>query len=460
MKIQRKKAGPQQGMALTITMVLGGILVLLMGGYVSMVETQSLAVARSQGWNYAMVAAEAGVDEAMAHLNSGVSTNNLATNSWSSTGNGLYSKTNTLGNSYSVVTIKIAPAVTNPFPVIVSTSYVPTPIRTSTLSRTIQVMTKANYSNGTGAAVLTKSTINLSGFNVTVDSFDSSNSSYSTNGIYDATKVLANGNIITLSSVSNAINIGDSKIYGSVITPPGGTIAYDTKNNAGYSVGDSNYVGSGTVGIQAGHNVQTTSYNNSISDVTLPNVLWAPTTPLTGQAAKLTINGTQYAFGYQFTTGGNYSIGTTLSPSDLGSSVYVSAPNVQLYVTGNVNLGSGTEIYIAPGASLSIYVAGSSASIGGQGVVNTTGLAQDFALYGLPTCTSVGIQANASFTGVIDAPEAFVSIGGGGSSPYDMSGEIIAQSCKINGNYKVHYDEALGSTPTFSGYKAMFWTEL
>jgi hypothetical protein len=455
MKILSEKPASTQAMALAVTMVLCGILVILIGSYAFMVQTQSLAVARSQSWNYAIVVAEAGIDEAMAHLNSGVSTNNLATNSWTSVGSGLYSKTNTLGNSYSVVTIMIAPAVTNAFPVIVATSYVPTPIRTATLSRTIQVATKASYSNGNGAAILVKSTIDLSGFNVTVNSFDSSNPSSSTNGIYDASKALANGNIITLSSASNAINIGDSKIYGSVETPPGGVVAYDTKNNAGYSVGDSNYVSSGTVGIQSGHQVETTSYNNSITDVTLPNVTWWPVNALSGQSAKLILNGTQMAFPYQFTTTGNYQIN-----SDLGSSVYVAAPNVQLYLPGNIKMGSGTEIYIAPGASLAIYVGGSSASIGGQGVVNTTGLAQDFVLYGLPNCTSVGIQANASFTGVIDAPEAFVSVGGGGSSPYDMSGEIIAQSCKINGNYKVHYDENLGSTPTFSGYKAVFWTEL
>src|SRR5258707_9274609 len=144
MKIQRKGAGSELAMTLTVTMVLCALLVLLMGSYVGVIETQSFAVARSQSWNYALVAAEAGVEEAMAHLNSGVSTNNLATNSWSSTGTGIYSKTNMLGTTYSIVTIKIAPAVTNPFPVIVSTSYVPTPIRSSTLSRTIQVTTKAN----------------------------------------------------------------------------------------------------------------------------------------------------------------------------------------------------------------------------------------------------------------------------------------------------------------------------
>src|SRR6266404_5757964 len=113
----------------------------------------------------------AGSEVAMAHLNSGVSTNNLATNSWSSTGTGIYSKTNVLGTTYSIVTIKIAPAVTNSYPVIVSTSYVPTPIRSSTLSRTIQVTTKANYSNGNGAAIMVKTTIDLSGFGVTVNSF-------------------------------------------------------------------------------------------------------------------------------------------------------------------------------------------------------------------------------------------------------------------------------------------------
>ena len=442
-------------MVLTVTMVMCGILVLLMGSYVGVVETQSLAVARSQSWNYALVAAEAGVDEAMAHLNSGVTTNNLATNSWVNVGNGLYSKTNVLGSSYSVVTIETAPAVTNAYPVIVSTSYAPTPIRSSTLSRTIQVNTKANYSSGTSAAILVKSTVDLSGATITVNSFDSSNPSYSTGGQYDPTKALANGNIITLSSVSNAINVEDARVYGSVETAPGGIVGYDTKNNATYSVGDSNYVAGGTVGIEAGHNLQTTSYNNSINDVTLPNVTWTTVNALAGNSGKLTINGSTLTFPWQFTSSGNYEINT-----DLGGSLYVAAPNVQVYLTGSIKFQTGMEIYVAPGASLAMYVAGPSASIGGQGVVNATGLAQDFTLYGLPTCTSAGLQGNATFTGVIDTPEAFVSIGGGGSSTNDFAGQIIAQSCKVNGNFQIHYDQSLGGSPTFTGYRAAFWSEL
>src|SRR5437879_13363525 len=108
-----------------------------MGSYFALVQVQSAAVSRSQGWNSAIIVAEAGVEEAMAHLNSGVTTNNLAVNSWTDAGGGNYRKTNYVGTSYSLVTIKIHPAATNPYPLVVSRSYVPGPLSPQTVSRTV-----------------------------------------------------------------------------------------------------------------------------------------------------------------------------------------------------------------------------------------------------------------------------------------------------------------------------------
>src|SRR6185503_6685 len=87
------------GSALAVTMVICGILGLLMGSYLLMVQTQNHSVVRAQGWNSALVVAEAGVEEALAHLNSGLATNALAVNSWTAMPGGVV-KTNFLGTSY------------------------------------------------------------------------------------------------------------------------------------------------------------------------------------------------------------------------------------------------------------------------------------------------------------------------------------------------------------------------
>ena len=66
-----------------------------------------------------------------------------------------------------------------------------------------------------------------------------------------------------------------------------------------------------------------------------------------------------------------------------------------LYVTDTISIGSGggksknekapPQIHIAPGASLTIYMAGATTTIGGNGVVNDSQEAKNFQYYGLPS---------------------------------------------------------------------------
>ena len=106
--------------------------------------------------------------------------------------------------------------------------------------------------------------------------------------------------------------------------------------------------------------------------MTLPNVpAWF--TPTSGKAP----DGLNYD---NLLVSGNYTI------ASLTGSVYVGQPNTVLYVTGNINIGGGgtkkgwaaPQIHIAPGASLTIYMAGATTSIGGNGLVNDTAQAKKF----------------------------------------------------------------------------------
>ena len=51
-------------------------------------------------------------------------------------------------------------------------------------------------------------------------------------------------------------------------------------------------------------------------------------------------------------------------------------------------------IYIAPGGSLTIYMVGQQFKIAGRGVVNHSGNAAAFNLFGLPTCTDIQFNGN------------------------------------------------------------------
>ena len=132
--------------------------------------------------------------------------------------------------------------------------------------------------------------------------------------------------------------------------------------------------------------------------------------------------------------------------------------NATLWVTGDVNIGTGDYIQIAPGASLKLYVSGASAVIGGQGIVNSDGYAKGFQYYGLPTNTSIDYKGNSSFTGTINAPEADLKLGGGGTTDYDFVGSAVVKTFTMNGHFHVHYDEALRAAA--NGFVVSSWNEV
>jgi hypothetical protein len=445
MKTRRRKCNSEQATVLAVTLVLCGILGLLMGSYFGLVQVQSMSVARSQSWNSAIVVAEAGVEEAMAHLNSGVTTNNLATNTWVDLGGGNYGKTNTLASSYSSVTIQIPPATTNLYPVIVATAYVAAPLRSSTISRTVQVTTKAKYTTKIPGMVISD-TIDFSGNGITTDSFNSTDTNYSTGGLYDATKALDHGDVTILSTNANAFQVSNGDIKGTVHTPPGGIQDVTVTVGSNGTVGDSNWVANAYQGIEAGHFAADTTFTPG--DVVLPSGLIGAPSLLNGGKIK--------GFNYKWKVDGSSSVWST---ANLDNSLYVSGTNT-IYVVGGVNIGSGSQIYIETNSSLTLYVAGAGSNIGGNGVVNPSGVAADFTYYGLPSNTAVTMSANADFTGSIYAPEAFFTLGGGGSSYYKFIGQAVAQSLKMNGHFNFHFDEALKTPPTFLGYVASAWDEL
>src|SRR5262245_26438117 len=111
MKIRFGRQKSDSGSALAVTLLTCGILAVLMGSYLYIVQGQRQSVARSQSWNQAIVVAEAGIDEALALMNSGVVGGNFAVFPWKDASGG--SKTSftnrpapaQFGDSYYAVTI-------------------------------------------------------------------------------------------------------------------------------------------------------------------------------------------------------------------------------------------------------------------------------------------------------------------------------------------------------------------
>lgn len=451
MKLVSSKSASNQGSALAVTLLTCLLVGTLVGSYLYLIGTQNLSVARSQNWHQALTVAEGGVDEAMALLNSGIQSPNFAVFPWTSAGGGVFKNdTNRpackFGTSFYEVSITNGFAGANP--VIVARGYVPGTLGSPAITRTVTVQTKPRATFPVKGPMIVFQKYDANGNNVGTDSFDS------TVAPYNSATAGTNGDVVCLTTNANSLVIGNGKIKGTVRTPPGGVQGVTATIGSNGSVGDSNWVATAT-GFQTNHFKDNFTMGD-FPDATLPNVpAWY--TPQSGQAP----DGLNYAY---LLPGGNYQV------VNLTGSVYVGAANTVLYVTSSINIGSGgggnknnapPEIYIAPGASLTIYMAGSTTTIAGNGVVNATSQAKNFQYYGLPSNTAINITGNGAFFGTIYAPEADLNLKGSGKqSVDDFTGASITKNTTMTGNFNFHYDESLGSLTTLGGYDATSWAEL
>ena len=454
MKINRKKTPVDRGSALTVTlltcMILGAVLVACL----SLIGTQQSLVCRSQNWNQAFVVAEGGVEEAMALLNSGVQAPNFAVFPWTGVGGGVFKNdtnrpASKFGTSYYQVFITNGVAgATNP--VIISKGYVPGPLGSRVLSRTIRVETRTRSTFPVKGPMIVKQGFDSNGNNVGTDSFDS------TIGPYNPATAGTNGDVVSLTTNANSIVIGNGKLKGTVRTPPGGIRGVTATIGSNGSVGDDAWVNGGSTGFESGH-FQDNFTASDFPDATLPNVnAWF--TPLGGTAP----DGLIYD---NLLTSGNYQV------ANLTGSVYVGQSNTVLYVTSGISIGTGggstrkgyapPQIHIAPGGSLTIYMAGATTTISGNGVANDTAQAKNFAYYGLPSNTSISLTGNGAFYGTIYAPQADFNLKGSGkTSTDDFTGASITKSTTMTGNFNFHYDESLIQLTTLGGFDAVSWQEL
>jgi hypothetical protein len=281
-----------------------------------------------------------------------------------------------------------------------------------------------------------------------VDSFDSSDPNYSTGGQYDPTKRSANALLLSNSTNSAAISLGTATIYGSVDTGPGVTTGNKaTVKDSGAAVGDAAFdaIPQNAGKIETGH--YNDDANVQINDVQAPFAFGTGYNPVGG-----TNNGTNYTY---ILGTGNYNLGALALAS--GQGVLVDG-NAVLYVNANVSISSTGFIYIAPGATLQLYIGGvgkfaNVSSISGQAIVNPR-TASQMMIYGLPGCTQINYSGNGNYVGQIDAPEATVQVTGNGS----LVGAFTVNNFSLGGNGGLHYDMALAKIGS-GGYVVFSWNE-
>ena len=454
MKFKSQRAR-EQGSVLLIC--LGSVIVtcLALAGYLLAVEGETNTVGRSQSWNESMVVAEAGIEDGMAminyYANSATSlyswTNAASACGWTVSGN-TYSITRTLGQNHYRVAIDnsgAAPVITS-----VGSAYWSNPLGlgATTISRAVKVRISANNTGLYLDGILTRGGVTMNG-GITVLSFNSQLPPWNTN---PPTLLLsqynANATVATLeSNVTAEIDAtGNVHVYGSVVTGPNTNGLADIVTTGITSIGDLGWVNGGNSGIEVNHAADTL------------NVFIPPPPPPPAGGVGLpgsgTVNGTNY--NYVFTTG-TYNLS---SFSMSGQQKAIVTGQVNLVVNGSLSMAGQSSIYIAPGAVLTTYVSGS-ASIAGDGIANGSGNATNLTLIGEGT-NSISYTGNSAFVGTIDAPGDSVALKGGGSTPVNFIGALVAQSAQITGGYLFAYDEALAglSADVPAIYRASSWQEV
>jgi hypothetical protein len=461
---RRRESGSVLIGSLIIALILGVTLI----SYLSLTSNQYRSIFRSQTWATSLALSEAGVEEGLALINKYVGTglpitnwpNTAAADGWTPVGGNAFFKSGSLGDQFGTYSVYVTnngdtPTIYTEGYAIWKSAAAPAGALLATLGvvnsteqskqKTVdrKVFVQTRRSSLFPVPMTALGPIDLMGNNIRTDSFDSADPNASTDGKYDSTKAKANGTVITTSTLINSLNVGNAKIKGMVKTGPNGSISI----GANGSVGDSAWVDSGKQGVKPGYSAN--DVNLQFPDAELPSLLsWN-----LGAPVGAWIGGVYYN---QVYLGGNYQV------SSLSGKIYIATnAQVNIHVTGNVSMGGGESITIAPhNASLAIYMSGSTFKVTGNSAINNMSeRAENFAYYGLPSNTTVQFGGNGSFVGTVYAPQANFLLGGGGADEYDFVGASVTKTVKMNGKFRFHYDENLARVGPGRGYVPTLWAE-
>ena len=430
-----------QGQVLLVCVGIAAVLGISLAAIFSYTSNQFVAVARSQSWNESLVMAEAGIEDGMQLINKYSNTSTpgsswnttTAADNWSSPAANVYYVRRFINSNYYDVYITNS----NPLqPVIRSTGIKQWRLSSggdSLVDRTVIVTTRTGSLFQGG--VLSKGGITLNG-NVLIDSFNSQDPLYSTNGQYIPSRHKDGGNIATVdSNITATVTVGGSvDVFGKVYTGPGDTITV----NGGGTIGSLGWNTTNS-GIQPGWTQS--DLNLAIPDAEVPGFIGLPLPPKVG--------------GVYLLLNGNY---TVASLSMNSSDKILIQGNVKLHFTGNFSMTASSQIIITNNSSLKIYASGS-LDFSGGGVANRTGYATNLTVFGQTNNTSIKVAGGAEFVGVIYAPYANYTQSGGGSTAMNFNGSVVANTVTLSGKSQIHYDESLVGTPVGPTFYVTSWKE-
>jgi hypothetical protein len=439
--LQRRSAG-NRGSTLVAAAIAAAILSILIAGYLAYLTNAYRLGSRSDSWNDAMHLAEAGVELGMAEFNFPYQAGAgfASSNGWTSQGASTYKKTvtnftdsaNAVVGSISI-TVK---SVGNNNPSILSVGTASGGVITAAVSRAVYAVLTSTKRYP--MSILSRSTLNFNGNNVYTDSYDSTDPTKSTSGLYDVAKRQANGDLFNIDGTTDSTSIGNASIYGRILTTPSGTVTMGASGDVGPTFVSADRATTVADGNAKGYILY--NVTEDIPSVNLPSgaASWSSVTvghgPTTWNTGDYKTSSLGLASADQMNINGK----------------------VRFYVTGAASVGGSAKVTIKTGASLEIYVGGN-VTISGGYTVNNTGSPGNNQWLGLPGSASWNVNGNGQWIGTIFAPDSDLTLTGGSAG--DVSGSVVAKSLKFAGGTKIHYDEALGTIMNDGAYKLASWQE-
>ena len=281
--------------------------------------------------------------------------------------------------------------------------------------------------------VLADQGIDYEGSTWLVDSFDSGDPLKSTDGRYDPTKAGDAAEIVTKDGITNSLPTGSALIYGHLYTGSNSPVVLGTGG-----IGTHVWLATNS-GIEPGY--RSSGVNLPFPDTAPPHSSGL----VAGPGDVVMPPGTTNHYDQVLHAGDYYATNLT------GSTIVVGA--VRLVMPNGLQMAGNDGIIIASGGSLELYAGGTHSVVGGNGIVSQDGLARTFVLYGSPTLTNLTLNLTA-LSAVIIAPNSATEINGAGR-PVDVSGAVMVQSLRLNGNCRFHFDQSLTAAATLHGHWAV-----
>lgn len=405
--------------------------------------------------NAAMNLAESGLEQAMWSIGKAVDGDASAWTGWSTSGANAKRKFtgfNYDANTTGYVRVYVQNYGLSSAPTVIARGTI-TPVNGPVIEKwvVVSLFQRSMFANG----LVAKDTITFSGGNAVVDSYDSRLGAYNASLGGGLSNRYARGSAGSMSVSVNSFTLSNSSIYGNV--------AIGTSNYSGLSVGPNGLVGdfsasSGSVDYSRVQTDFTTNFDDAVAPTTagytvgglgndtLPRLLDFPAA-----------DGKYYYNSSGISISGNASKRLDIVP---GTDVVIriTAPSG----SSGISVGGQASINVQAGATLDIYTE-ANVSIAGRGVANSNDPAA-FNFYSTRTSTaggsqSVSISGNGQLSAVVYAPNADVTMNGGGASGH-VSGSVIADTIRITGGSEFHYDEALADQTGGNPFGVGDWSEL